>query len=113
MKYDCPWCGISLKRRTLPNKPLFHAPYLTLTCPECEGRLLRNNLELQNKTGLQWLNTALFFVVMNVTIWVKVDRWFFYTCSILYALLVVSIHIYVLKRQNKNKQKYSKYTEDE
>jgi len=113
LKYDCPWCGTSLKWRTLHNRPLFHAPYSTLICPECEGRLLRNNLELKNKAGWAWWNAALYFVVINVIIWVKVNRWFFYTCLTLYLLLTVSMKIHLLKRYNKNKQKYSKYTEEE
>jgi hypothetical protein len=114
LKYDCPWCGVSLKWRLLHSKPLSHPPYSTPTCPVCEGRLLRTKQELKNKAGWLCWNAALLFVTFNVIIWVKI-RMLDYACITLFMLLTVTIYIYMRKRERNDNvdQSYCKYTESE
>ena len=114
LKHDCPWCGVSLKWRLLHNKTLSHSPYSIPTCPVCEGKLSLTKLELKNKAAWIWWNVALFFVTLNIVIWVRI-KILAYACLALYLLLTITIYIYMRKRERNGNvdQKYCKYAETE
>lgn len=114
MKHDCPWCGISLKWRYVPSKPLQDQreilPLLaTPVCPSCGGRLTPNKPEEKTPNWQKW-GSCLLFVTWCIFIWTRVEILAYASAGLL-IVLVVAMFITSMTRKKEDgvMQKYCKY----
>jgi len=115
LKHDCPWCGISLKWRYVPSKPLPEQQelvplYATPVCPECEERLSLCRPEHKNQILWRRWGFGLIFVIWLIWVWTRI-KVFAYINAGLYIVLTVTTYITRSKCDERGnvRQKYCKY----
>ena len=120
MRYDCPYCGNSLKRkllltRALPGQRRFLPEHATLSCPACKGLLDINEHPTERSNSVKFDVLAAMFTLLLLGTSMKpaAPSTVFFRFGAASVLVLMAVLLYVQARRSRSQlkewQRYRKF----